>query len=146
MEFLGHILYVPSVTSSQRNRVTCLGGTINMKYTIAMTMDRDTIMRIHNLIRDIRMSFSWGMVTPFTSENYIVFEQLNVDICNWLINRVTLEGMDMVILDHLVRSLECMARRKLYPELVEVGAYEQISDLKKRFWALREIFTMDRSC
>lgn len=115
---------------------------IVMKYTVAMKMDRKEIMEIRSMLIDVQLANSWGMASPLTFDE---MKELGADICNWLLDKKELTGMDLVMLDWAIHALECMSR-KLYIELEKMRSYEQIRFLKEKFLSIRKIFSMDRSC
>lgn len=117
-----------------------------MKYTVAMRMPREAIMEIRSMLIDVQLANSWGMASPLTFDEMKVIEQLGADICNWLLDKKELTGMDMVMLDHAIGALECAYRKSYYNELEKVKAFKQITFLKEKFISIRKLFSMDRSC
>ena len=115
-----------------------------MKYTISMKMERKEIMELHNLIGDLHKEI-WGFQEPQTDKYNIEWiDQLCADICNWLVNSTEISGMDLVMLDHVLRETE-MRCRKLCTELEKIKFFEKRSALNRELQSIREVFSMDRS-
>ena len=110
-----------------------------------MTMERKEVMELHNLIGDLHKEI-WGFQEPQTDhDNILWIDQLCADVCNWLINASTLGGMDLVMLDHVLREIEHRCR-KLCTELEKIKFFEKRSTLNGGLQSIREVFSMDRSC
>lgn len=113
-----------------------------MRYTTAMTMNRDNIMDLVDKIHKTKF-IVWDINK--LGYNDISYELNHVDrMCadsaNFLLGKNSLTGMDMIVLDHVLDSIQnsCYEISKKIPE-------ELRDELKASLLMIREVFSMDRS-